>query len=259
MWGTERSLCAAPGTVIHLVATCAVLACTASLAQRQPAVTDADIARASKVRPEITDRDMEAARKRHPMPTEQELSRVPVPAMPNIDALPVPRNQRQIDLGALARGFDDPTLPKSAAGLLALDRSLLVFVSFSMPEATLDRLVDQAAQVGATLVLRGLVDGSLQRTVQRAQTLISNRQVGFQIDPQAFDRFGVEVTPTFVLLKAGAPDGTCNSNACVPSSQFALASGDVSVGYALEFFKRTAPRFRGDAEAYLAKLKSRSP
>ena len=259
MWATERSARSVRSIAAHLAASCALLSSTASFAQGQPAVTDADVARASRLRPEISDRDIEAARQRHRMPTDQELSRVPVPSTPNIDALPVPHSQRRIDLGALARGFDDSAIAQSATRLLALDRTLLVFVSFSMPEPTLDRLVDQAAQVGATLVLRGLIDGSLQRTVQRAQTLIGHRQVGFQFDPQAFDRFAVEVAPTFVLLKAGSPDQSCKTEACVPSSQFALASGDVSVGYALEFIKRSAPSFRSDADVYLAKLKRRAP
>ena len=222
-------------------------------------MTEADIARAAKTQTVITDRDIEAAQRRHRMPTDQELARVPVPATPNIDALPVPQATRPIDLGAIARGFDAMTTPVERMGLLQIDRSLLIFVSFSMPESTLDRLVNQASRVGATLILRGLVDGSLQKTVVRAQRLIGARQVGFQIDPQAFDRFAVDVTPTFVLLKAGAQDATCASNACVSQSQFALAAGDVSIEYALEFFKRTAPSFGGEAAAYLARLKGRKP
>lgn len=79
--------------------------------------------------------------------------------------------------------------------------TLLVFVSFSMPEPALERLVDQAARTGATLVLRGLVEDSMQKTVARVQRVIGQRKVGFQIDPQAFDRFAIAATPSFVLIK----------------------------------------------------------
>ena len=126
-----------------------------------------------------------------------------------------------------------------------------------MPEAALSRLVDQAARAGATLVLRGLVDGSLQRTVLRAQRLIGERKVGFQIDPQAFDRFSVSVTPTFVLIKDGAVPAPCAAGTCFPSSSFVSTAGDVSLDYALEFFGRAAPAFDPAAQSFLSKMKGR--
>ena len=80
-------------------------------------------------------------------------------------------------------------------GITGLLASLLVFVSFAMPEATITRLLDQASRARATLVLRGFVNGSLRDTVERMQRLIGNRQVAVQIDPQAFDRFSIVRTP----------------------------------------------------------------
>jgi conjugal transfer pilus assembly protein TrbC len=222
----------------------------------RPAVTDADIARAAKSRPVITDRDIEQAARKHRMPTEAELARVPVPSTPRIDALPQPQTQRRVDLGAIARGYEAMGAPTpSAAVNNNKGPSLLVFVSFAMPEPTLDRLVDQAARSGATILLRGFVDGSLQQTVTRAQRLIGQRQVGFQIDPQAFDRFSVGVTPTFVLIKNGAAPQPCAAGTCYPTSAFVSASGDVSVDYALEYFKRAAPAFSREAGTFLSKLK----
>ncbi|WP_250111331.1 TrbC family F-type conjugative pilus assembly protein, partial [Escherichia coli] len=70
------------------------------------------------------------------------------------------------------------------------------------------------------MVLRGFVGGSLQQTVQRTQQLIGQRQVGFQIDPQAFDRFSVTATPTFVLLRAGAVPAPCAAGTCFPASGY---------------------------------------
>jgi conjugal transfer pilus assembly protein TrbC len=223
----------------------------------RPAVTDADIARAAKSQPVITDRDIEQAARKHRMPTEAELARVPVPSTPRIDALPAPQTQRRIDLGAVARGYEAMGAPTPDAAALHKGPSLLVFVSFSMPEPALDRLVDQAARSGATLLLSGLVEGSLQQTVARAQRLIGQRRVGFQIDPQAFDRFSVGVTPTFVLIKDGAAPQPCAAGTCYPAAAFVSASGDVSVDYALEYLKRAAPAFSREAGTFLSKLKGR--
>jgi conjugal transfer pilus assembly protein TrbC len=210
---------------------------------------------ATRAQPVITDQDIDKAAKKHRMPSEAELARVPVPSAPRLDALPQPRVQRQIDLGAIARGYEAMGKPAPGSSPLANGPSLLVFVSFAMPEPTLSRLVDQAARSGATLVLRGLIDGSLQQTVLRAQRLIGQRQVGFQIDPQAFDRFSVSATPTFVLLKVGVAPAPCAAGTCFASSSYVSAAGDVSIDYALEFFKRSAPGFSREAGAILSKLK----
>ena len=252
MSGSDR-----PCPLLRAVALLAALAgpLAAHAQSPQGPVTEADIARAARSQPTITDKDVEAAARKHRMPTDAELARVPVPATPRVDALPQPQSQRKIDLGAIAGGYDamgrpDPT----RVGLLA-GPALLVFVSFSMPEKALDRLVDQAARTGATLVLRGFVDDSLQKTVARVQRVIGTRKVGFQIDPQAFDRFSITATPSFVLIRDGAVPAPCAAGTCFDNSSYVLTAGDVSVDYALRFIQRSAPKFAREADNYLSKLK----
>lgn len=241
---------------------CVALPTASSAAAAQapkPIVSDANVARAAKSQPVITDQDIDRAAKKNRMPTEAELARVPIPTAPRIDSLPQPLNQRQIDLGAVAKGYEAMGQPAPGSKAFNAAPALLVFISFSMPDATLARLVDQAARAQVTLVLRGLVDGSLQKTVLRAQGLMGQRKVGMQIDPQAFDRFSVTATPTFVLLKAGASAAPCAAGSCYPPASFVAVAGDVSIDYALEYFKRAAPLFRHDATAVLASLKKGRP
>ncbi|WP_428425537.1 type-F conjugative transfer system pilin assembly protein TrbC [Methylibium sp.] len=230
-----------------------VLAIHAAHAQTTPTVTEADIERAKRSQPSITEQDVQRARERNRMPTDAELRRVPVPSTPNIDALPKPATQAPVDLEALAHGFDAQT------GQAALSPKagpvLLVFISFAMPEATLSRLVDQAARTQASLVLRGLVDGSLVHTVSRVQQLIGTRKVAVQIDPQAFDRYAITQTPSFVLVRDGTQPQPCAGGLCVPGNGFVTASGDVSLDYALSFFQRSAPGFARDASGFLKRLK----
>ena len=218
-----------------------------------PAPTDADIERAKQSQPAVSDQDIERARQRNRMPSDAELRRIPVPSTPRIEALPQPANRTPIDLGALARGFD------AQAGQPALQApsgpGLLVFISFAMPEATLARLVDQTARARASLVLRGLVDGSLTKTVTRVQGLIGTRQVAVQIDPQAFDRFSVIQTPTFVLVRDGAQPQSCAAGMCFAADAYAMAAGDVSLDYALAFFQRSAPKLARDAGLFARRLK----
>ena len=243
----------------HRAIHCAVAAgtmlayCGGLCAQAAPTVTDADIERARRAQPVITDRDIERARQQHRTPSDADLARVPTPSTPKVDALSQPATKTPLDLAALAKGFDAQGDPPA----LGADRGpgLLIFVSFSMPEATLSKLVDQAARARASLVLRGLVNGSLRDTVERMQALIGTRHVSVQIDPQAFDRFGVVRTPSFVLVRDGARPQQCGTGMCFAADQFVLAAGDVSLDYALQYFQRSAPRVARDATPFLKRLK----
>ena len=245
MWATER---------LHggLVAT--LLAASATVRAEAGPVTEADIERARRSQPTVTEADVQRARERHRMPTDTELRQAPARSIPRIDALPQPAPRQPIDLEALARGFDATATAPPLTGKPG--PTLLVFVSFSMPEATLSRLVDQAARAGASLVLRGLSDGSLVRTVSRVQQLIGPRHVAVQIDPQAFDRYAVTQTPSFVLVRSGAHAVPCTSGSCVPPDAFVIAAGDVSLDYALAFMQRSAPAFAPEAATLLKRLKA---
>lgn len=108
----------------------------------------------------------------------------------------------------------------------------MVFISLGMPQASLQRLASQAAQARATLLLRQLHQGSIQETVSKVQAMIGSQQVVVQIDPQAFDRYGVVQVPTFVLVRGGGREAPCTSQACTAGERFEKVAGDVELGYA---------------------------
>jgi conjugal transfer pilus assembly protein TrbC len=224
----------------------------ATMAVHSAEVTQADIEAARRRQPVVTEQDLQRARNRNPMPSDDALRRVPVPAPPRIDRLPVPATVAPIDLEALARGFDTRTSP--AMQRQASGPSVLVFISFAMPDAALQRLAEQASRAQATLVLRGLVDGSMVRTVTRVRSLLAGRSIAVQIDPQAFDRYTIVRTPSFVVLGDQVQPQPCASGACIPADGYALVSGDVSLDYALAHVQRAAPRFAKSAATLLRRL-----
>jgi len=189
--------------------------------------------------PTVTGADIERARQQHRMPTEAELARVPVPGASRIENLPQPVTRMPIDLEAISKGFD---LQRGAqAASMSPGKAgpkVLIFVSFAMPEATLQRLLDQAARAGATLMLRGLANGSIRETVIRMQALIGTRRVAVQIDPEAFDRYGITRTPTFVLATYDPGAEACASRVCGSSQQFLKVVGDVTLEYAMQYLNR---------------------
>lgn len=243
-------------TDVHHIARVLALAFATGQAQAQnpPVVTDADIERARRDTPTVTEQDIEAARRKYALPSDAELRVAPVPSGPDIDALPQPATRTPIDLEALARGYASQTNGLNGTDLRP-GPALLIFISLSMPEPTLQRLVEQAARARATVLIRGLINGSLRDTVARVQALIGNRLVAVQIDPRAFDRYAISRVPSFVLTRDGTPSAACASGRCAPSESYLRTSGDVSLDYALEFMQRSAPRFAPDAALFLRRLK----
>lgn len=226
-----------------------------ALAQAAPIVTDADIERVRREQPHITEQDLKRARQKYRSPTEAELSAAPVPVQPNIDALPQPKTNAPIDLEALAKGYSAQSDAMAQAQGFATGPGLFVFISLSMPQATLQRLVDQAARAQASIFIRGFAGGSLRATVAQVQVLIGQRQVAIQIDPQAFDRFAIERVPSFVLVRDGTRPVSCASGTCAPPEAYLRTIGDVSLDYALELMQRRAPQFAKDADGFLRRIK----
>jgi conjugal transfer pilus assembly protein TrbC len=137
----------------------------------------------------------------------------------------------------------------------AAQNTVLVFVSFSMPEASLKALLDASAQTGTPLVLRGMVDGSMQRTLARLRALATGvtpngPQPTVMIDPTAYARFAVDQVPSFVF--ALEPIHPCECDTC-PTPAHLKVSGDVSLSYALDMMSRQAksPAARAQVQAWL--------
>jgi type-F conjugative transfer system pilin assembly protein TrbC len=79
---------------------------------------------------------------------------------------------------------------------------LVVFVSFSMPKASLKELSDQCQKYGATLVIRGLHKGSFTKTKDKIFEINKNG-LNLDINPELFKRYDIHKVPTFVLIKNG--------------------------------------------------------
>ena len=75
-----------------------------------------------------------------------------------------------------------------------------VFVSFSMPEQLLKQTLSEAAQLHIPAILNGLIDNSMPKTIEKI-AVISNAvpNLTLQIDPTAFERFGIKQVPAIVV------------------------------------------------------------
>ncbi|MBK7462668.1 MAG: type-F conjugative transfer system pilin assembly protein TrbC [Betaproteobacteria bacterium] len=238
-----------------LLGLCAAFA-IGSPAQSQisPVVTEADIERARRETPTVTEQDIELARQKYALPSDAGHRSAPLNS-PNLEALPQPATRVPVDLEALARGYAGQSDAMTQAQGLATGPGLFIFVSLTMPRATLQGLVDQAARAKAAIVIRGFANGSLRDTVAQVQGLIGKRQVAIQIDPLAFDRFAISKVPSFVLVRDGTRPVACASGSCAPADSFLRSTGDVSLDYALEHMQRSAPGFGPAAELFLKRIR----
>jgi conjugal transfer pilus assembly protein TrbC len=77
---------------------------------------------------------------------------------------------------------------------------ILIFVSFSMPKASLIELNKQAQKYNATLIMRGIYKNSFSE-MRKKILEISPDGLSINIDPKAFEQYNIKQIPTFVLVE----------------------------------------------------------
>lgn len=86
-----------------------------------------------------------------------------------------------------------------SSNLMAM-KSVEVFVSFSMPEQLLSETLAESARLHIPALLRGLVDNSMPKTVERIVSLSKKiPNLNLQIDPTAFEKYGIQQVPALVV------------------------------------------------------------
>jgi len=99
------------------------------------------------------------------------------------------------------------------------DSGILIFVSFSMPKASLIELNNQAQKYNATLVMRGIYKNSFSE-MRKKILEISPDGLSINIDPKAFEKYNIKQVPTFILVEN--------------NKEINRLSGNVSLDYAYE-------------------------
>jgi len=138
------------------------------------------------------------------------------------------------------------------ASNLTTPGELYIFVSLSLREKALLNLAQDAKQFGATLVLRGFIDGSYAKTAKALQKIIQKTGQGFIIDPELFTLFAVRAVPTFILTKPFQLQAQERTQTPLHDR----IMGHVSAHYALETFSQMGD-LKFEAMALLQKKESR--
>lgn len=114
-----------------------------------------------------------------------------------------------------------------------------VLVSFSMPEASLERLARDAKDAGVPLVFRGVPetkpssDSKLPllnpQSLAAFQPLIESG-ADIQLNPELFSEFNVRQVPALIIKE----ESPASSDGCIKSAKGVIVPGDVTLGYALD-------------------------
>ena len=130
--------------------------------------------------------------------------------------------------------------------------TLLVFVTLALPRASLERLLAQAEQARAVVLLRGLHARSMRETLKMIEGLRGQHQIRIEIDPESFTRYQISTAPSVVLLLT-ARSMQCQAGAA-PQETYLKVAGDVSLDYALERMQRLRPTASPQISPLLARL-----
>ena len=152
---------------------------------------------------------------------------------------------RTLDPKALPKGPGGPVdfdeLVAAASGNLSDHRGsaplFMTFVSLSMPEEALRRVIRDTAQAGGIVVFRGFPNNSAKQFVARLSKVVGDQAkfASVGIDPRLFRAFDVAAVPTYVV--ASTDFDLCDGLACktLPPPHDSM-SGNVTVQYALTTF-----------------------
>lgn len=92
---------------------------------------------------------------------------------------------------------------------LKQDSTIILFVSFSMSDLNLKEFFEQLSfHSNVRVVIRGLVNDSMQKTIQKIQDLDGV----VDIDPEAFLKYDIKRVPAFVKLKEGEMQAKLSGN-----------------------------------------------
>ncbi|HAH3761335.1 TPA: type-F conjugative transfer system pilin assembly protein TrbC [Escherichia coli] len=104
--------------------------------------------------------------------------------------------------------------------LVRKQQGAVYFVSFSIPEEGLKRMLGETRHYGIPATLRGMVNNDLKTTAEAVLSLVKDGATdGVQIDPTLFSQYGIRSVPALVVF-------------C--SQGYDIIRGNLRVGQALE-------------------------
>lgn len=129
-----------------------------------------------------------------------------------------------------------------------------VFLSSSMPQSSLEQWFDQATRLGIPIVLRGLVQDSMLETKKwiKTQIELAGGKGGIQIDPIAYETYGITQVPAVVIVSH--PKDCLPNQSCIPPD-FDVVYGNMGLKSALQIIAQKSITTKIAAADFLNRMK----
>lgn len=138
-----------------------------------------------------------------------------------------------------------------------LKSSILVFVSFSMPDQSLVNILRDAQKIHASVVIRGLIDNSFSKTFSRVTQLVKQGGGGgVELNPLWFKRFQITQVPTVIVLQQPLSCSPPQDCSLTLSDHFDKISGNISLIAALKEIAHRGEYGHEVSEKSLTKLET---
>lgn len=157
-----------------------------------------------------------------------------------------------VDVGKIAERYKKrvEAEKKSVTGVIG-------FVSFSMPDASIKKIIADTLKVNGTVLFIGFKDNDFKATAKEIRRL-DIRKGNIQINPNAFKQYKIDVVPSIVMVKANAEENL-DGEGCVFPEKYSKVVGDVSLDYALEVMeKEEKGELKQLASNYLSQLRGKA-
>ncbi|MFT3741100.1 MAG: type-F conjugative transfer system pilin assembly protein TrbC [Gammaproteobacteria bacterium] len=111
----------------------------------------------------------------------------------------------------------------------------LIFISFSMPQASLQQWSDQAKKIQAPLVIQGLVNDSFKDTQKDIVQFAKENSSGVILDPRLFEQYHITQVPAVVVQNTTQSLCNTSNESCWQEHPYTVVYGDVGLEYALQY------------------------
>ena len=131
---------------------------------------------------------------------------------------------------------------------------VIVLVSFSMKKSALEEWMKEASWVGASVVIRGLVDNSFKATVGKIMPMVKqDHGGGIEIDPNVFEKMGVHQVPAVAVINP-VPYSCHKGDDCIDGHGYDIIYGNTSLRYALNQIANRGSNGKAVAKSAISSL-----
>ncbi|WP_038059168.1 type-F conjugative transfer system pilin assembly protein TrbC [Thiobacillus denitrificans] len=160
-----------------------------------------------------------------------------------------------VDLNMLVNQYN----AAAAANEMVGSRDVLyVFVSLSMPKASLIQLAKDVNKAGGMIAFRGFHNNKMSEMQKALKFLADEGITDMTIDPDGFKRYNVTAVPTYVVARVkenAERTPSCGATGQCNGADYIAVAGDVTLDYALEYMAGHGDRAYMDSiQFYLKRL-----